>query len=96
MYDADGRLVLYRAWSPKGPVWTSINETLMRVADMLRNIKPTFTNGTRGDFAAYFFSLHRGSQSVRTVSYSFTVRVSNLFASHRIQSCPPITESISS
>lgn len=64
-YDGDGRLMAYRAWSPEGPVWHSINDILMGVADMLRSIPPTFKNGRRGDFSAYLFSLHRGSQVVR-------------------------------
>ncbi|KAI0039262.1 hypothetical protein FA95DRAFT_1504409 [Auriscalpium vulgare] len=62
VYDADGRLVVLRAWSPDGPTWPKVNEALLKAVNALESTAPTFGGGKRGEFQAYYFGLHRGSQ----------------------------------
>lgn len=67
LFDADGRLAVYRPWCPEGSIWHSVNNILIGVADKISRsgIPPTFKNGMRGEFSTFAFSLHRGSQAVR-------------------------------
>ncbi|KAI0043923.1 hypothetical protein FA95DRAFT_1608994 [Auriscalpium vulgare] len=78
VYDGDGRLVVLRAWSPEGPRWGTINGALQRGAEILAAVPPTFKGGKRGDFQAYYFGLHRGSQVTPMMS-SFTTKNGELF-----------------
>ncbi|KAI0056513.1 hypothetical protein BV25DRAFT_1813952, partial [Artomyces pyxidatus] len=68
VYDAQGRMFIYRAWSPEGPVWNTINSMLTSARRHLDGVEPTFDSSDRGAFKAYYFGLHRGSQKLPMMS----------------------------
>lgn len=90
LFDADGRLAVYRPWCPEGSIWHSVNNVLIGVADKIRRsgIPPTFKDGMRGEFSTFAFSLHRGSQADPVMSAYF--RKHEAFAQEIMDDLEPV------